>query len=98
MIKSDWLIDCTDNNKSQIENQKIAEKHNYKYLKAGYDGENISINNKVAEWGESKDGYQIVPSWVVPATIIASLTIAKVMKYNNKEITSNIKKLFKIER
>ncbi len=92
--KSDWLIDCTDNIKSQLDNQKLAMDNNMKYVKAGYDGEHISLNNSVAEWGEAQDGYTITPSWVVPASVIAALAVAKILKYENLELSTNIKNLF----
>ena len=88
-----WIIDCTDNFASQIENQKIANESGSSYIKSGYDGESFSINESVAEWGEVVDGYQITPSWVVPASIVAALTIAKIVKYNEYEVASNIKSL-----
>jgi molybdopterin/thiamine biosynthesis adenylyltransferase len=91
---TDWLIDCTDKFASQQENQKIANTQNMKYVKAGYDGEDFSIHNSVAEWGEADDGYVTVPSWVVPATIIAAMTVAKVLKYPDAELASNIKGVF----
>jgi hypothetical protein len=69
-----------------------------KYLKAGYDGEEFSIHNSVAEWGEAEDGYRVVPSWVVPAVTVAALTVAKIMKYPNAEIVSNINGVFKSPR
>ena len=94
----DWIIDCTDDGKSQLENQEIAASMGAKYCKAGYDGEGFGIHNTVAEWGESTDGYTIVPSWVVPATIVAALTVAKVMKYPDKEVISSIPHLFKYDR
>jgi len=93
-----WLIDCTDKHAAQIENQKIADSQGMKYLKAGYDGEEFSIHDRVAEWGEAEDGYQIIPSWVVPATIIAAMTVAKIMKYPSLEMVSNIKGIFKSKR
>lgn len=95
---TDWLVDCTDNHKSQLENQRLATSFGQKYMKAGYDGESFSIHNSVAEWGEADDGYQIVPSWVVPATIVAALTVAKIMKYKSKEVITNVENLFRIER
>lgn len=96
--KVDWVIDCTDSAKSQMENQNIARKIGAKYFKAGYDGENFGIHNSVAEWGESTDGYTIVPSWCVPAVIIASLAVAKIMKYPEKECISSVEKLFRVDR
>jgi len=93
-VKTDWVIDCTDNYESQLNNQSIAKSMGSRYMKAGYDGLSMSINNVVAEWGESEDGYTITPSWVVPSSIIASLTIAKIMKYENKEVGCNVEDLF----
>lgn len=94
--ETDWLIDCTDNYKSQVENQKLAQQFGMKYMKAGYDGLHITISDKVAMWGDDvDDGYQTVPSWVVPATIVAAMTVAKIMKYNNKETSCFIKDLYK---
>jgi adenylyltransferase/sulfurtransferase len=95
---TDWLIDCTDKLASQIKNQQIAKAQGMRYVKAGYDGEQFSIHNSVAEWGEAEDGYRVVPSWVVPATIIAAMTVAKVMKYDNAEMVSNITGIFKTSR
>jgi len=90
---TDWVIDCTDNYESQKRNQEIAKLKGSQYVKAGYDGEHISLNNRVAEWGDAVDGYTIVASWIVPATIIASLTVAKIMKYHTKEISTDINSL-----
>ena len=96
--KTDWVIDCTDKAKAQIENQEIARKIKAKYFKAGYDGENFGIHNSVAEWGEDGEGYTIVPSWAVPAMIVAALSVAKVMKYEKKEVISSVDKLFRNDR
>lgn len=95
---SDWLVDCTDKHKSQVINQKVAKNKGMKYLKAGYDGENFSIHNSVAEWGEAEDGYVIIPSWVAPAVLIASMTVAKIMKYPDAEMVSSIKGVFNSKR
>lgn len=98
MIEGSFLIDCTDEIKSQTDNQEIARKKGMTYLKAGYDGEDFSIHNSVAEWGEAPDGYTKTPSWVVPATIIAAMTIAKIMKYKDLELISNVRGLFNAKR
>lgn len=92
--QTDWLIDCTDKFAAQQENQSIANSQGMRYVKAGYDGEQFSIHNSVAEWGEADDGYQIIPSYVVPAVMIASMTVAKVLKYKESEMVSNIKGMF----
>ncbi len=99
--KTDWVIDCTDSAKAQIENQALAKKMGAKYFKAGYDGENFGIHNAVAEWSTDDDeegGYTIVPSWAVPAMIVACLAVAKVMKYEGKEVVSSVDKLFRMDR
>lgn len=93
--KTDWIVDCTDNFESQVCNQNIARSTQTRYLKAGYDGEDFSINNVVAEWGEAEDGYTITPSWVVPASIVAALTVAKIMKYKDVEVHSSVKNIMK---
>lgn len=92
--KTDWLIDCTDKADVQLENQEIARKHGVKYMKVGYNGEHITLANVVAEWGEATDGYTIVPSWVVPATVVAALAVGKIMKYYDGEISTNISSLY----
>ena len=45
--RTDWIIDCTDVFSSQEENYRIAAENHIKYLKARYDGFQISINNKI---------------------------------------------------
>jgi len=94
----DWIVDCTDNGKAQLANQEIARKMGARYFKAGYDGEGFGIHNEIAEWGESTDGYTIVPSWVVPAVTVAALAVAKIMKYHDKECISSIEHLFRFDR
>jgi hypothetical protein len=89
------LVDCTDNISSQLENQNIADNSKSKYVKAGYDGYGISINNRVGEWGESPDGYIIEPSWVVPAITVAALTVAKITRFTKSEIATTIPNILK---
>lgn len=92
----DWVIDCTDNHNSQIENQRMADAYGAKYLKAGYDGERMSLNDRVATWdtGETQDGYRMTPSWAVPAIVIAALAVGKVMKYNDGEMGCHLKDFY----
>lgn len=93
----DWVIDCTDNYASQIENQRMADENGAKYCKSGYDGERISINDRVATWdtGETLDGYRVTPSWAVPAIVAAALVVGKVMKYDSGEMGCHLKDLYK---
>jgi molybdopterin/thiamine biosynthesis adenylyltransferase len=97
-LNIDWLIDCTDKQAAQLKNQEIAKKRNVRYFKAGYDGEKFSIHNAVAEWGDAVDGYTVVPSWVVPASIIAAMAVAKVMKYEKAEMVGDVQGIFKCKR
>jgi tRNA A37 threonylcarbamoyladenosine dehydratase len=92
--ETEWLVDCTDNFESQTINRQIAEDNNAKYMKVGYDGENISINDEIAEWGEAEDGYVVIPSWCVPASVVGALAVAKIVKYPSKELGTKISKLF----
>jgi molybdopterin/thiamine biosynthesis adenylyltransferase len=91
---TDWLVDCTDNFESQEKNYQIALNHGANYMKVGYDGEQFSINNKVAEWGEAEDGYVVIPSWCVPASIVGALAVAKIVKYPALEVARNVESLF----
>lgn len=91
-----WVVDCTDNHKSQLQIEEMAKKNGARYVKAGYDGERMSLNDKVAQWdaGDTQDGYRITPSWCVPAIIIAALAVGKVMKYHNKEMGCHLSELY----
>lgn len=93
----DWVIDCTDSHKSQIENQRLADLYGAKYLKAGYDGERMSLNDRVAQWdaGETEDGYSVTPSWAVPAIMIAALAVGKVMKYHDGEMGCHMQDFYR---
>jgi tRNA A37 threonylcarbamoyladenosine dehydratase len=94
LMKADWLVDCTDRISSQTINQELAKRNGMKYVKVGYDGVHITISNVVAEWGEDVDGYTIIPSWVVPASVVAALAVGKIMKYTYGEVSMNIKDIF----
>lgn len=93
----DWVIDCTDKHEAQLMNQKMADSFGAKYLKAGYDGERMSLNDRVATWdaGETQDGYRTTPSWAVPAIIIAYLAVGKVLKYHGGEMGCHMKDFYK---
>lgn len=93
--KTNWLVDCTDVYKAQKFHQNLAKKHGVRYMKVGYDGFHISIHNKVAEWGKELDGYTVVPSWVVPAATVAALAVAKIVKFDTKEVSCGIQDLFR---
>lgn len=92
----DWVIDCTDNHEAQLNNERMANENGAKYLKAGYDGERMSLNDKVAQWdaGETQDGYRVTPSWSVPAIMIACLAVGKVLKYHGGEMGCHMKDFY----
>jgi molybdopterin/thiamine biosynthesis adenylyltransferase len=90
------ILDCTDKHDAQLSNQQIAISNGIEYFKAGYDGFSISLNNRVGEWdtGDTPDGYQIVPSYCVPAIVIASLAVHKILTESTKEVGCQVKDLF----
>lgn len=92
----DFILDCTDVFAAQNFNQKVADDFHIEYAKAGYDGFSISINNRVAQWdtGNTPDGYQVVPSYCVPAIVIASLAVHKILTNSDKEIACQVKDLY----
>jgi len=93
----DWFIDCTDKIDCQKVHYDIANRKGFKYMKVGYDGYSISINNRVASWGDGEDGYRITPSFVAPAMIIASLAVVKCLNpdYNDCEMSSYVGNLYR---
>lgn len=96
MEKVSYILDCTDVHEAQLANQAVADKHYVPYCKAGYDGMSISINNRVGEWdtGDTPDGYQITPSYCVPAITIAALAVHKVLTGINTEMGCKVDDLF----
>ncbi len=88
------IVDCTDNFNSQMKNQSIANDRGIRYIKAGYNGTHMTISNSVAEWGEAPDGYTIIPSWVVPSVVVASMTVGKILKYDGVELSTDLEKMY----
>jgi len=90
------ILDCTDVHAAQLNNQRVADEHDVKYFKAGYDGFSVSLNNRVGEWdtGVTPDGYQITPSYCVPAITIASLAVHKILTNSAREIGCKVNDLF----
>lgn len=94
----EWMADCTDNFKSQQDNYKIAKAKGINYLKAGYDGESFSIHDSPAMWGDLEaddDGYTVIPSWSVPAIVVACLAVAKIMKYESCSPSSDLQTIMR---
>ena len=94
----DYIVDCTDVHKVQLENQKYAQDNKIKYIKVGYNGFSVSVNDGVGEWDTNpegtEDGYTIIPSYVVPAMAIASLAVHKVLTESDKQIACKVDDLY----
>ncbi len=72
------VFDCTDNLPSQREIYGWARRRAGVYTRAGYDGTQIAVCGAPPAWATDDaepDGYQITPSWVVPAVLVASLAV-----------------------
>jgi len=90
------IIDCTDKHAVQLDNQAFASNKKLKYCKVGYDFRHITIGNSIAEWdsGDSQDGYRVIPSYVVTATVVAALAVNKILTGSNEELSANLEDLY----
>jgi len=99
-INPTHFIDCTDIHRVQLENQRIAKEKNLPYCKAGYNGFSISINDIVGEWDANEegtqDGYTVTPSYVVPATVVAALTVHKILTNNGKQMAYSLNNIYNV--
>jgi len=89
-------IDCTDSPKTQMILYKFCKDRGGKYIRAGYDGTHITDTSVVSGWinaASEEENYQVNPSWVVPAQIVAALAVAKLMKYPDQEVNLDISEI-----
>lgn len=90
----DIIVDCSDKFESQQKVQSIAKKNGVRYMKVGYNGTHITISNNVPEWdatpGGTQDGYTIIPSFISPASIVASLAVYNILSSNYREVSCDI--------
>lgn len=86
------IFDCTDNHDTQIMVNEWAKKNARPYIRCGYDGTHITVTHRMPKWttGEKHTGYEVFPSWVVPAIIASALAVAKVMKYPDMDVTIDV--------
>lgn len=71
---------CTDNMKSQQIVQAYCMKNQLLYQRIGYDGTELNVSRAFPlSFEDVPDGYQVVPSWVVPAATSAALGVASRM-------------------
>ncbi len=93
---SNVIIDCTDSPKAQFTIYNICKKAGRTYIRAGYDGTQIMVTSNVSGWIKTdveEENYQVNPSWVVPAQIVAALAVGKLLKYSNQEISLDISEI-----
>jgi len=78
------LFDCTDRVTTQRMLYNWCKTNKVEYIRVGYDGTHITAGVPPPTWsttGEVRTGYEITPSWVVPASMVANLAVMKVMMY-----------------
>jgi hypothetical protein len=85
---------CTDNLKSQQIVCAYCKKNNIKYQRVGYDGTTLNVSRgfPLTFDNNAPDGYQVTPSWVVPAALAAALGVSSIM-YEEICIMDDISKL-----
>ena len=94
--KAAFLFDCTDSHKVQLMLCEWAKKNKVEYIRSGYNGgTHLTVTGRVPTWGADREttGYEIVPSWVVPAAIAAALAVSKAMYCPDTEISHDLKEL-----
>jgi molybdopterin/thiamine biosynthesis adenylyltransferase len=91
------VIECTDSPKSQIELYKECVARGIPFIRAGYDGTHITVTSNVSGWVQADDEeratYTFNPSWVVPASIVAALAVAKLCKFTNQEVCTDLSEI-----
>ena len=93
---SDIIVDCTDSPKSQFAIYNRCKEKGKRYIRAGYDGTSIMVTGAVSGWIKTdveEENYAINPSWVVPAQVVAALTVGRMMKYPDQEIGLDISEI-----
>jgi molybdopterin/thiamine biosynthesis adenylyltransferase len=98
----DYIIDCRDRVTEQYIEELKQLNANYGKVKLGYDGKSITFhfNPTSVPWGETTNGYRIVPSYLVPPQLLANLlteliTSGNFPKENDKIITITVTDLLK---
>ena len=90
----EWIVSCTDNVKSQKQTEIWSKKIKAKFVRAGYDGMHLTLSGGIPDWGEDERvGYTVTPSWVIPSVLIAAFAVAKMLRFPDLSIASDIGKL-----
>ena len=96
MSVSEYIVDCTDSPRSQIDMYNKCKHNSVNYIRAGYDGTNITVTSNVSGWIRTdveEEHYNFNPSWVVPSSIVAALAVAKMEKFPNQEVALDISEI-----
>lgn len=95
-VEPTHIIDCTDVHAVQLNNQAFARNKGLEYMKVGYDFRHVTIANAIAEWdaADTPDGYQIIPSYCVPAMVVAGLAVNKILTGSNMELSADLDNLY----
>lgn len=83
------MLDCTDSPKTQIMLYNLCKNYGTRYIRAGYDGTRIMVTSVVSGWikkDADEEPYEVNPSWVVPAAVVAALAVGKMMKFHDQEV------------
>ena len=93
----DAILDCTDNLDAQHEAWRLAQKHNWRYIRAGYDGgHHVTITGRQApEWDLKPGETYTTPSWIAGAQMAASLALVKLVSEPDMDLTFDIRKMEK---
>lgn len=99
LSKVDIIVDCSDRYEAQVKNYQISKENDCRYMKVGYNGTHITIANSVPEWdtdpnGSDDNGYTIIPSFISPASIVASLALYNILTNDYREVSCDIKDLY----
>ncbi len=93
---SEVIIDCTDSPRAQFTIYNTCKKAGKTYIRAGYDGTRIMVTSVVSGWIKTdveEENYQVNPSWVVPAQVVAALAVGKMLKYFDQEVSLDISEI-----
>ena len=77
MAKTEALFDCTDDFTVREPLYVWCQENRVRYIRAGYDGGNHVTVAHSLPWqaGTPLARYDVVPSWVVPAIMVAALAV-----------------------
>lgn len=69
----DVVLDCSDG--LMVKEWAMAQKFE-SYMKLGYDGWSVTMDfSSVIPWDEGDTGYRVVPSFIVPPQMLASMAV-----------------------